>query len=587
MTPPVTVAQFLGAFLAAQREQQTTVVFEVVGGYITHILDTLERQSGLMCVSLHAEQACAFAADAWSRLTGVVGVCAATSGPGATNLLTGLGHAFFDGGAVLALTGAVNLHEMRQHASVRQVGFQEMDIVSMAKPVCKMSVFVGSGSEFPALLRQCYQSAREGCKGPVLMDIPIGVQLQKTAPCVDLVLPERHVPAAHFEDDLRYAYAELARAERPLILVGGGVPASHSIPAFRRLVEVLRVPVVFSLLAVDALPSSSPYRIGFIGSYGNRFANMYTMQSDVLVVLGSRLDMRQTGAVTGPFQARSIVHVDCEAMQINNRVKGCRAVVAHVGDFIDGLAGLVRARPLAERAEWLKHGHALRAQYPDEQEVAHVPGINVATLMHELGDSSVEGGVTTVTVDVGNHQMWAAQSLRLGPEQRFLTSGGMGAMGCALPMAIGAAFARPSEAVLVIAGDGGFQMNIQELQSVVHHKLPLKMVVLNNRCYGMVRQFQAMYLGGRTRSTVEGYSAPSFARVADAYGIASSSVEDPRDLQEHLRLLFQNKAEPYLLEVMLPIETDALPKIAFGKSMEVMDPAVPGTRIAPKAFITQ
>lgn len=579
-----TVSHFLGSFLEQQTEGET-VLFEVVGGYITHILDTLERHKRIFCVSLHSEQGCAFAADGWSRMTGLVGICAGTSGPGATNLLTGIGHSFFDGGAVLAITGAVNLHEMRKTAAVRQMGFQELDIVAMARPITKMAAFVGKAEDFPQILTECYQQATSGWKGPVLIDIPIGMQLKKvTAPVVPPAAP---LPIMHenLDREVVHALETLMQAKRPLILVGGGLAQAKAINEFQGLIERLHIPVVFSLLATDCLPSSSPWRIGFIGSYGNRWANIFTMQCDVLLVLGSRLDMRQTGAITQVFEKRKIIQVDCEPAQINNRVKGCHPIVADLKEFVLKMAGLnIVAK---DTKEWVESAYELRKKYPDEAEVCNPEGINVARFMHELGDANITHKVKAVTVDVGNHQMWTAQSLRVGKNQRVLTSGGMGAMGCALPLAIGAAFAQPKDAPVVsIAGDGGFQMNIQELQSVVHHNLPVKMVVLNNKCYGMVRQFQTMYLGGRTRSTVEGYSAPSFSRVAMAYGIAASAVEKPEDVKEHLRMMFEDPLKPYLLEVILPLDTDALPKIAFGNSMDVMDPEVPGTRIAPRAFTT-
>lgn len=583
----LTVADYLSTFLEKQVEGEV-VIFEVVGGYITYLLDSFEKHKRLRCISLHSEQACAFAADAWGRVTGSVGVCAATSGPGATNLLTGLGHSFFDGGAVLAVTGAVNLLEMKGVRAVRQVGFQELDVVAMAKTICKRTAFLGSVAELPRTLHECYALAKSGRKGPVLIDIPIGLQL-KAVPSREIARIEETVqPRASLEMDIRQVCNALEHAQRPLILVGGGIPSSNLNAKFQEMVELMQIPVVFSLNAVDAIPSTSPYRVGFIGSYGNRWANMFCMQCDVLLVLGSRLDLRQTGSVTAPFENRTIFHVDCEEAEINNRIKGCRPVVAHLKDFVEGTILHCRTsgrRSVLNRTSWLNVATELRAQYPDTKEVSHVSGVNVATLMHRLSAASISNGVSSITVDVGQHQMWAAQSLQIASGQRFLTSGGMGSMGCALPMAIGAAFGAPNTPILCLAGDGGFQMNIQELQSVVHHALPIKMVVLNNQCYGMVRQFQDMYLEGRTRSTVGGYSAPSFVKVAQAYGISSSQLQEPGDLDKAVGLLFSRPLEPYLLEVLLPVDTEAVPKISFGKSMEHMDPEVPGTRTQRREFV--
>jgi acetolactate synthase-1/2/3 large subunit len=292
-------------------------------------------------------------------------------------------------------------------------------------------------------------------------------------------------------------------------------------------VEVIGVPVVHSLLGVDALPYEHPLRVGLIGSYGNRWGNWSIGEADLMLVVGARLDIRQTGSEVEAFKGdRVIFHVDAEAVEINQRVPGCRAVVADARAFLAELASRqAGADALPSYAAWNEEIAAKRAEWPDTAELPDVEGTNPNVLMHQL--SAVSGPAGAFVVDVGQHQQWAAQSLELHADQRFLTSGGMGAMGFSLPAAIGAALATGKPAV-VIAGDGCFQLNLQELETVAHLGLPIKVVVVDNGCHGMVRQFQQSYFEERYQSTVWGYSAPDFSRVAQAFGIARRERTPPR-----------------------------------------------------------
>jgi acetolactate synthase-1/2/3 large subunit len=365
----------------------------------------------------------------------------------------------------------------------------------------------------------------------------------------------------------RLAFA-LIKAKRPLLLAGGGINSGSAREAFQALVSKLRLPVVHSLMAVDVLPSSDSARVGLIGSYGNRWANISLSDSDLLLVLGSRLDVRQTGFDTRGFKAdRQIFHVDCEAGELNNRIQGCDSLVSELLPF------LVRATeklPVYEaKPDWESSIQELRQRWPDVKELEGLKTLNPNAFMHRLAQAS--GRAAAYVVDVGQHQMWAAQSLDLQDGQRFLTSGGMGAMGFALPTAIGACFACGS-AIVVIAGDGGFQLNIQELQTVVRNRLPLKMVVINNNCHGMVRQFQDSYFQGRVQSTVWGYSAPSFQAIATAYGIRSCTVNDESELEDSLSGLWEDPHGPFLLEVLVDPQANAYPKMAFGRPISEMEP---------------
>jgi len=564
--PEVKVSDYIASFLAAQ---SVTHVYELIGGMIVHIIDSIHQAGEIELVSVRHEQAAAFAADAAGRCTGVPGVAMGTSGPGATNLLTGIGSCYLDSSPAVFITGQVNRHEQKGERAIRQLGFQETDIVAMAGPITKAAVRVGSPEEVPAVLAAAFELALEGRPGPVLVDIPMDVQgsrIETQAP----TRVDRPAPAAPGEQALDTLFEDLARAERPLVLVGAGVRASGAIDGFRDLVDRLGVPVVNSLLAVDALPHGHPLRVGLIGSYGNRWANMALGRSDLVLVLGSRLDIRQTGSEVEAFKGERVIHhVDADPAEINNRVMGCHEIVCDLRAFLPAAHERAASHPLPDLSGWVRELTGLRKEWPDTDELRDIEGINPNVFMHEL--SAASAAAAGYAVDVGQHQQWAAQSLELGPGQRFLTSGGMGAMGFGLPAAIGGALALEGP-VVMIAGDGSFQLNIQELETAVSRGIPIKMVVIDNGCHGMVRQFQQSYFDERYQSTLWGYSVPDFARVAEAYGIAACCVEDPLDVAAGLEALWADPGKPFLLRVMVDPMANAYPKLAYGRPMTEMEP---------------
>jgi acetolactate synthase I/II/III large subunit len=555
--------------------QGVTRAYELCGGMLAHLLDSFAKQSAVRLVSMHHEQGAGFAAEGGARIDGVPGVALATSGPGATNLLTPVGSCYFDSTPAVFITGQVNRHERKRDRPVRQLGFQETDVVSMAPAVTKAAWCVEDPREVPRALDDAFRVALSGRPGPVLLDLPMDVQ-RETIEAPEPVRIQRSPPAAVEPRAIEELLSMVRGAERPLLLAGGGVRSSGAADLVGQVAEQLGLPVVLSLMAVDVLASDHPLRVGMIGSYGNRWANHALGESDLLLVVGSRLDIRQTGTDTEGLAQRPIVHVDCDAGEIGNRVRVRLPIVADVGDFARAvLATGERCRP---REAWLRHIREQQARWPDTDELKGVPGLNPNALMRRLSEESA--AAAAFVLDVGQHQMWAGQSLRLRQGQRVLTSGGMGAMGFALPAAIGASLSAGARPVVVIAGDGGFQVNIQELQTVVRNQLPLKMVVVNNRSLGMVRQFQESYFDSRFQSTVDGYSAPDFARIAGAYGIAARRLEtaegDPgsasAQLDDALRWLWEEPSRPALLDVGISLSANALPKLAFGRPITEMEP---------------
>ncbi len=559
-------------FIATYVEKKgVKCVFEITGGMITHLVDSFLQKTDVKIITVHHEQAAAFCADACGRVTGIPGVAMATSGPGATNLITGIGSCYFDSSPAVFITGQVNRHEQKGDRKIRQLGFQETDIVSMAQHITKKSYLVREPEEVPGILEEAFAIAIEGRPGPVLIDIPMDVQR------ADINVPEERVTAKELSisegllANLEMVSEALKNSRKPLLLVGRGVRSSFAVKELRDFVSLTKLPVVTSLLAVDAMPFSDPQRVGFIGAYGNRWANMALGECDLLLVVGSRLDIRQTGADVKFFENRKIIHVDCEQAEINNRVKGCVPVLADVREFLTGFLNAFHGVAFGAPAGWMEQINSLRAQWPDVNEVK-TKGINPNAFMHMLSRYSPR--TTSYTIDVGAHQMWAAQSLELGADQLFITSAGMGAMGYALPAAVGTSFAMGNKPVTAIIGDGSMQLNIQELQTVVRNGLPIKIIVMNNQSLGMIRQFQDSYFESRYQSTWWGYTAPDFEKVSVAYGIDAKTIEREDQIEEAAKWLWseENENRPLLLQVMIDPYTNTYPKIAFGKPLTEMEP---------------
>jgi len=544
------------------------------GGMIAHLLDSLGKQRFVQPITTHHEQAAAFAAEGMARATGIPGVAMATSGPGATNLLTGVGSCYFDSIPVVFITGQVNLYEQKGSKKVRQAGFQETDIVSMARPITKMARMIRSARELPQALDEAFRAATEGRPGPVLLDIPMNVQKEELSPRA--LRPSRirpfHGRAPSLSTALDRLQSMLDRSARPLILAGGGIRSGNASQLFRAFARRSGIPVACSLLGVDAFPHTTPQFVGMIGSYGNRYANFAVAEADFILVLGSRLDVRQTGSNPAAFgSGKTIAHVDVDPSEINHRVKGCVAIRASINDF---LTQAIRAGIRANKKvllPWKARINEWKHRYPCQNELNDVKGINPNLFLLKLGRMAAPD--TLYVSDVGQHQMWAAQSLPIGARQRFLTSGGMGAMGFGLPCAIGASLSNKRRPIVVIAGDGGFQTNIHELQTVMRNRLPLKMVLLNNRSHGMVRQFQQSYFASRFQSTVLGYSCPDFVKVALAYGIPAWHIRQPSEMERALRTLFRQSG-PVLLEVAISIKANAYPKMLFGQTLKEMEPVL-------------
>lgn len=568
----LTVAGYLARALP---ELGVSHVFELVGGMLTVMLDSLHRNPELTVVSMHHEQGAGFAAEGFTRTSGRPSVAMATSGPGATNLLTAIGSCYFDSVPVVFITGQVNTYEIHEEGRGRQGGFQETDVVSIAAPITKLARLVVDAETFPEVLAEAFDVATSGRPGPVLLDIPMDIQRT--------VIRSVPVPRRSAEVDTRAAEraeftgrfaAALRDSKRPLILAGGGIRSAGVADDLLTAAEKWRIPVVSTLMGVDAVPADSDMHVGVLGSYGNRWANWAVGQSDLLLVLGSRLDVRQTGSDVEGFRGgRAIFHVDVDASELNNHVAGCDVLHDDLKAFLPFAAATVEATD--ERSEWLASLVEQRDTWPDTSENVPASGLNPNLAVRQVVAARPEA--TAVVTDVGQHQMWAAQSSALRSGQRFLTSGGMGSMGFGLPAAIGSALASGGE-VLLIAGDGGFQCNIQELQTLVRQGLRVRLVIFDNGCHGMVRQFQESYFDKRYYSTKWGYSAPDFSAVARAYGIPAWRADDHDELARALEEMATVDG-PAMLHLGIDADLNAYPKMAFGREFGSMEPGVKPTEM--------
>lgn len=538
-------------------------VFGYPGGMVTHLMDSLDRYKGKIRAHVnYHEQASAMAACGWAEITGLPGVAYATSGPGATNLLTGIACAYYDSLPCIFITGQVNTYEQKGELGVRQRGFQETDIVPMARPITKLALSVRSVSELPQALEYGYRTAMEGRRGPVLLDIPMDVsrgELEiKTLSSPDPMEVYALEEAEYVAKELLQA---LQAAKRPVILAGHGIHSSGREDAFLSFIHTVGIPVVTSMNGIDLVSSDWAERYGMIGAYGARHANYIINHSDCILSLGSRLDCRQTGGNRSLFAPNAkLLRVELDPAELEYSVhSGQRSYRIPLESLLPALFQRARGESWAF-SHWTNRCHTLR------QVLASVdvkePG---AQVLEKLSALFPEGSV--ITVDVGQNQVWAAQSLQIKNGQRVLFSGGMGAMGYSLPAAIGAALASKGP-VFCICGDGGFQMNIQELQFIVREKLPVKIILLNNRTLGMIHHFQEMYFSSNYVQTEKekGYSVPDFTSIVQAYGIRVVSL-DARELSS----IFSD-SEPAFLEVPLPPNTHVVPKLGINRPIHLQEP---------------
>lgn len=542
-----------------------TDVFGYPGGMVTHLMEAFSKYSDKISAHVaYHEQGAAFAACGYAQVSGKPGVAYATSGPGATNLITGICDAFFDSIPTVFITGQVNTFESKGHYSVRQRGFQETDIVSMVAPVTKYARYVESAERIKFYLDSAFIAATSDRMGPVLLDIPMNVFRAEIEP--DTLsggdVKSRTISLKKIHTAVEVLGKALMEARHPCCLIGNGVKITKAKNDILDFCHMLKIPMVTSMVAFDVVCDDS-LNYGFVGAYGDRVANFIVAKSDLVITIGSRLDVRQVGAKRENFAPKSkIIRFDVD--------EGELAYSVHQDEIKLCVNMQETVRVLKEVTEKCRLGYSSWIEICNElqEELKSVDNQKTGQIVERISNNFPENIV--ITTDVGQNQVWVAQSVQLKRGQQVLFSGGHGAMGYSLPAAIGAYYAS-RRSVICVSGDGGLQMNIQELQFIAREKLPVKIIVFNNDALGMIRHFQEMYFEGNYYQTKPsgGYNAPDFHKVAEAYGIRSVRW-DMDNIPDSIPEFYD--ADPFLVEVMINEDTYVFPKLEFGKPNQDQEP---------------
>ncbi|HUO30297.1 MAG TPA: biosynthetic-type acetolactate synthase large subunit [Bryobacteraceae bacterium] len=527
----------------------------------------------------HEENAC-FAAEGYARATGKVGVCCATSGPGATNLVTGLVDAMMDSIPLVALTGQVSSKLIGSDA------FQEADTFGITRSCTKHNYLIKNLEDLPQVVHEAFYIAASGRPGPVLIDIPKDVfQAQgHYSPVTSIHLPGYKVFTEGHTGQIRRAAQLMWEAERPFIYAGGGIIAANASGELRELVETLDAPAVTTLMGLGSLPSNHPNFVSMPGMHGSYAANMGMTHCDVLIALGVRFDDRVTGRLAAFAPHAKVIHVDIDPAEIGKNRAADVPIVGDVKRVLTRLNKLLEeSRPVhdpsksAARQAWWSKIRGWKAEHPLEPVISDSE-IKPQHLMREI--DRLSAGEAIVCSDVGQHQMWAAQLVRFNGPRLWINSGGLGAMGFGLPSAIGAQFARPDKLVFALVGDGGFQMSIPELSTITGFGLPIKIIVMNNGHLGMVRQWQELFYNNRL-SAVELDSFPDAEKLAAAYGFKGRTIDKPWELASALEEAVREPG-PYLLNVKVSPFENVYPMVPAGGAINEMVLAAPQPVAVPK-----
>jgi acetolactate synthase-1/2/3 large subunit len=540
-------------------------VFGFPGGFIIHTYHSLRDYANIHHVLVRHEQGAAHAADGYARVSGKVGVALATSGPGATNLVTGVANAMLDSVPLVCITGQVPV------PVIGSDGFQEVDITGITLPITKHNYLVTDVDDLAATIHEAFYVARSGRPGPVLIDLPRSVQIAETEftpPEGEVRLPGHKDIGPGDPEAVKAAAALINQAERPLILAGHGVLISGAMDALRAFAEKTHTPVAFTLLGKGGFPASHPLALAMMGMHGEAYVNQAIQDADLLLAFGMRFADRVTGKIAEYAPKARKVHVDIDAAELNKNVPVDVPIHGDLRQVLEQLLPLVEQ---AEHQEWLDRIGQWRAD-SQARDIIHRPEQDGHLLAPRVINAIWEmtQGQAIVVTDVGQNQMWAAQYCHVDQPHTFVSSGGLGTMGFGLPAAVGAQFARPDKEVWLIVGDGGFQMTVQELGTIVQEKLPIKIALINNCYLGMVRQWQEFFF---ERCYAATYLAnPDFVKLAEAYGIRGWRVAEPGDVRQSIAAA-RAHAGPALVEFQVAQEGEngnVYPMVPAGKALHEM-----------------
>ncbi len=529
------------------------VIFGILGGAVLPLYDTLPQYPQLRHILVRHEQGAAHAADGYARATGKVGICIATSGPGATNLVTGIANAYLDSSPIIAITGQV------ARPFLGRDSFQEIDITGITLPITKHNYLVLSAGKLANVVKEAFYIARTGRPGPVLIDIPRDVFVEKA----EFHYPEK-VELPGYKPTIRGHSAQIKKAAQlineaqcPVIIAGRGVIISKAFAELKELAEKGQIPMVTTLLGIGSFPEAHVLNFGMLGMHGTAYANMAVSNADLIIAIGMRFDDRATARVDAFAPKARVIHIDIDPAEIGKNVK---VDVPIVGDAKNVLQALNRQINPRIHMDWMRQLEEWRQQHPlTIRESDELLPQYVVSKIHE-----VTAGDAIIVTGVGQNQMWAAQHFRYNKPNSFISSGGLGTMGFELPAAIGAKIGCPEETVWCVAGDGGFQMTIQELATAVQEKAAIKIAIINNRFLGMVRQWQELFYERRYVATP--LAGPDFVKIAEAYGLPGLRVKRKMEVVPAIERAMEHQG-PFLIDFVVEPEENVYPMVPPGASL--------------------
>ncbi len=546
------------AVLLSIMAEGTDTIFGYPGGQVIPIYDHLyNHRHELNHILTRHEQGAVHAAQGYARVTGKVGVCIATSGPGATNLVTGIADAMLDSTPIICITGQVPSSLLGTDA------FQEADIISVTMPISKWNFQVTKASEIPQAIAKAYYIARTGRPGPVVIDITKNAQVEEFdyayKPCIYL---RSYNPKPELDKTAIAKAVELINAsEKPLILAGQGVKLAGAENALIEFAEAANIPVAQTLMGISAIPNNHPMFIGNLGMHGNLSANAMTQESDLIIAVGMRFSDRVTGDIKDYAPKAKIIHIDIDVAELGKNIPVELPIHADAKDALEALKTGIKHK---DRQEWFDFAKPYKKQEYEEIVKPSINGdcITMTDVIRTLAE--VEKGDAIIVTDVGQNQMFSARYSKFNSTRSFITSGGLGTMGFGLPAAMGAKLGAPEKEVVAIMGDGGFQMTMQELGTIMQNNIGLKMIVLTNNYLGMVRQWQQLFFDKRYSFTE--IDNPDFTMIAKAYGVEAEKVYDPKELEAAIKRMADAKGS-YFLEIIVKKEENVFPMVPAGASL--------------------